>query len=76
VPHVWIGDGVSTVDSTEFVLVSGKDWPAIEGVRRIDADPGFAESVLIRPDGFVAWTSAGPSTQDPADALRQLLNGG
>jgi putative polyketide hydroxylase len=75
VPHVWIGDQVSTVDSTEFVLVSTKEWPAIEGVRRISADPGFAESVLIRPDGFVAWTSAG-STGDPADALQRILNGG
>jgi hypothetical protein len=41
----------------------------------VQADPEFAEAVLIRPDGFVAWTSAGP-TSDPADALRAVLNGG
>lgn len=77
VPHVWLQDNVSTVDvaSTGFVLVSKREWPHIDGVRPVQADPEFAEAVLIRPDGFVAWTSAGP-TSDPADALRAVLNGG
>jgi putative polyketide hydroxylase len=80
VPHVWLeADGVkvSTVDlaSTEFVLVSKDERPAIEGVRQVRADVRFADAVLIRPDGFVAWTSAG-STSDPADAVGAVLNGG
>jgi hypothetical protein len=32
-----------------------------------------AGAVLVRPDGMIAWRSAGPPEGDPADALRLVL---
>lgn len=46
---------------------SGTDWAEVHGVTADGA-------VLVRPDGFVAWRSEGPSA-DPAAALREALEG-
>ncbi|MFE4551530.1 MULTISPECIES: FAD-dependent oxidoreductase [unclassified Streptomyces] len=43
----------------------GTDWAGAHGV-------GGDGAVLVRPDGFVAWRSAGPSP-DPGATLREVL---
>jgi 2-polyprenyl-6-methoxyphenol hydroxylase-like FAD-dependent oxidoreductase len=83
-PHVEVGDG-STLDlfGRGFVLVTGPQgdaWSAPPGVEvhAVDA-PGFTEAYgigpagasLVRPDGVVAWRSAGPPERD--DVLTGVL---
>jgi hypothetical protein len=61
VPHVWLDDGVSTLDvaAKQSTWLLGPDAPSNEGVR-ISAEAaaqcgiGPAGAMLIRPDGFVA----------------------
>jgi 2-polyprenyl-6-methoxyphenol hydroxylase-like FAD-dependent oxidoreductase len=86
-PHVQIGEG-STLDlfGRGWVLVTGPEggaWSAPAGVEAhvVDA-PGFSEAYgigpqgasLVRPDGVVAWRSAGPPERDDqvADVLARL----
>ncbi|AHH95304.1 FAD-dependent monooxygenase [Kutzneria albida] len=59
-PHVWLGGGVSTVDKI---------------------GPGFTEipygdkTVLVRPDGYIAWCSTGPTTtKELRQVVAQLLS--
>jgi putative polyketide hydroxylase len=75
-PHIWLGEGRSTLDlfGSGFVVLraSGDDW-APRGVEShvIDAEL-FAEAygleaggaTLVRPDGVVAWRSRGLATHD------------
>lgn len=49
----------------ELSPVGDADWAAVHGV-------GTDGAVLVRPDGFVAWRSEGPST-DPVATLRGTL---
>jgi putative polyketide hydroxylase len=51
----------------ELTPVGDVDWAEAHGVA-----PGGA--VLVRPDGFVAWRSEGPSA-DPGKELRDALVG-
>ncbi|MFP8962247.1 FAD-dependent oxidoreductase [Streptomyces nanhaiensis] len=50
----------------DLVPEDGADWARVHGT-----EPGGA--VLVRPDGFVAWRSAGP-VPDPEAALRSALS--
>jgi hypothetical protein len=61
VPHVWLEDGVSTLDvaATEPTWLLGPDSPLQEGVRRsaeyaAQCGIGPAGAMQVRPDGFVA----------------------
>ncbi|MFF4169639.1 FAD-dependent monooxygenase [Streptomyces sp. NPDC001744] len=56
-----IGEG----PDAELTPEGDADWSGLHGVT-----PGGA--VLVRPDGFVAWRSEGPS-EDPGAALRTAL---
>jgi putative polyketide hydroxylase len=56
-----IGNG----PDAELSPASDMDWAEVHGVTEDGA-------VLIRPDGFVAWRSAGPSA-NPETALREAL---
>jgi hypothetical protein len=48
------------------------DWgDRVDVIAATTAEPP-AEAILIRPDGYVAWT-AGPGTSAPADGLREAL---
>ncbi|MFJ9823975.1 FAD-dependent oxidoreductase [Streptomyces sp. NPDC101160] len=49
----------------ELTPVGDADWAEVHGVTEDGA-------VLVRPDGFVAWRSEGPS-DDPETALRAVL---
>ncbi|WP_410534846.1 FAD-dependent oxidoreductase [Streptomyces sp. KL2] len=50
----------------DLVPEDGADWARVHGT-----EPGGA--VLVRPDGFVAWRSAGP-VPDPEAALRRAVS--
>jgi 2-polyprenyl-6-methoxyphenol hydroxylase-like FAD-dependent oxidoreductase len=83
-PHFELGDG-STLDlfGRGFVLLTGPEgdvWSAPPGVEaHVISAPGFAEAYgigpagasLIRPDGVVAWRSAGPPERE--DVLTGVL---
>ncbi|MGY6019032.1 FAD-dependent oxidoreductase [Streptomyces spinosirectus] len=56
---------VGTGSGTDLVTDGDADWAQLHGVTRGGA-------VLVRPDGFVAWRSAGP-VQDAESALREAL---
>ncbi|MFH8799238.1 FAD-dependent oxidoreductase [Streptomyces sp. NPDC017936] len=56
-----IGDG----SGAELVPEDGADWAERHGTTRSGA-------VLVRPDGFVAWRTAG-AVPDPESTLRQVL---
>ncbi|MEU7746708.1 FAD-dependent monooxygenase [Nonomuraea sp. NPDC049158] len=71
-PHMWVADGVSTLD------LVGSQWCVLT------ADPGVAADVpvhvvdgwpygtlLVRPDGFVAWRGE----EGLAEALRRCTSG-
>ncbi|MGK5501204.1 FAD-dependent oxidoreductase [Streptomyces sp. URMC 125] len=57
---------IGTGPDAGLVTEDGTDWARAHGV-----EPDGA--VLVRPDGFVAWRSAGPAG-DPAETLRQVLS--
>jgi putative polyketide hydroxylase len=88
VPHVWVRDGVSTLDllSPEFTLLTGDErWCAAAAsasvaAHRIDNDEwatitGLAPegALLVRPDDFVGWRADELPT-DPEGELRQALS--
>ncbi|SEQ13382.1 FAD-dependent oxidoreductase [Streptomyces radiopugnans] len=50
----------------DLVAEDGADWARVHGT-----EPGGA--VLVRPDGFVAWRSAGP-VPEPEAALRRAVS--
>ncbi|MFJ8110685.1 FAD-dependent oxidoreductase [Streptomyces sp. NPDC096132] len=52
-------------DDADLMPEDGADWRTAHGI-----GPGGA--VLVRPDGFVAWRSPGPSS-DAQSTLRQVL---
>jgi 2-polyprenyl-6-methoxyphenol hydroxylase-like FAD-dependent oxidoreductase len=75
-PHLELAEG-STLDllGRGWVLLSapGSAWSAPKGVEHVEIDvPGFPEAYgigpegasLVRPDGVVAWRSAGPPDGD------------
>ncbi|MGW1537867.1 aromatic-ring hydroxylase C-terminal domain-containing protein, partial [Streptomyces aureus] len=49
----------------DLVPAGDADWAQVHGV-------GPEGAVLVRPDGFVAWRSEGPS-KDPRTTLRKAL---
>ncbi|MGD1238982.1 FAD-dependent monooxygenase [Mycobacterium seoulense] len=87
VPHVWVRDGVSTLDllGPGFTLLSGDErWCAAAAsasvaAHRIESDEWAAVTglapegaILVRPDDFVGWRmEALPA--DPEGELRQAL---
>ncbi|BBY01461.1 FAD-binding monooxygenase [Mycobacterium seoulense] len=87
VPHVWVRDGVSTLDllGPGFTLLSGDErWCAAAAsasvaAHRIESDEWAAVTglapegaILVRPDDFVGWRmEALPA--DPDGELRQAL---
>ncbi|BBY09666.1 FAD-dependent monooxygenase [Mycobacterium marseillense] len=88
VPHVWVRDGVSTLDllGPEFtVLTADERWCAAAAslsvaAHRIDSDQwaaitGLAPdgALLVRPDDFVGWR-AERLPGDPEGELRQALS--
>lgn len=76
VPHMWIADGVSTLDlvGSRFTLLAeakadtSEAWAAA-GARLIDDWP--YGPVLVRPDGFVAWRGTTPD--ELPGAMARLL---
>lgn len=88
VPHVWVRDGVSTLDliGGEFTVLSGDErWCAAAAsasiaAHRIDGDEWAAVTglspegaLLIRPDDFVGWRVE-KLPADPEGELRQVLS--
>ncbi|GGV58840.1 hypothetical protein GCM10010294_06280 [Streptomyces griseoloalbus] len=57
-----IGDG----PDADLTPEAGADWARAHGITA-------AGAVLVRPDGFVAWRSEGPSA-DPAKTLREAID--
>ncbi|MGD1256627.1 FAD-dependent monooxygenase [Mycobacterium seoulense] len=87
VPHVWVRDGVSTLDllGPGFTLLSGDErWCAAAAsasvaAHRIESDEWAAVTglapegaILVRPDDFVGWRMEALPT-DPEGELRQAL---
>ncbi|OBI30064.1 FAD-dependent monooxygenase [Mycobacterium sp. E2238] len=87
VPHVWVRDGVSTLDllGPGFTVLTGDErWCAAAAsvsvaAHRIDSDEWAAVTgltpegaLLIRPDDFVGWR-ADALPADPEGELRQAL---
>ncbi len=85
VPHVWVRDGVSTLDllGPGFTVLTGDErWCAAAGsvsipAHRICSDEwaaitrlGPGGALLVRPDDFVGWR-ADELPADPESALRQ-----
>ncbi|KKD01901.1 hypothetical protein TN53_43515, partial [Streptomyces sp. WM6386] len=56
---------VGSASDAELTPEGDTDWSAVHGTARGGA-------VLVRPDGFVAWRSAGPDP-DAESALRNVL---
>jgi putative polyketide hydroxylase len=88
VPHVWVRDGVSTLDllGSGFTLLTGDErWcaaaaSAAVGAQRIRSDEwaavtglGPEGALLIRPDAFIGWR-ADELPADPQAALHQALS--
>ncbi|GII57722.1 FAD-dependent oxidoreductase [Planotetraspora thailandica] len=74
VPHMWVADGVSSLDLVEsrFTVLAGAEdtaW-ASAGARLIDGWP--YGPLLVRPDGFVAWRGTTPD--DLPGVLSRLLH--
>ncbi len=85
VPHVPLSDGRSTLDvgGHGFALLTAGDPAhmsqvadevrqvpiAVEGV----ADPNLTGTVLVRPDGVIAWRTEQPTTAGLTDALLSVL---
>ncbi|MFC0864673.1 FAD-dependent monooxygenase [Sphaerimonospora cavernae] len=76
VPHAWVADGVSTLDliRCRFTVLTTPDGsPWLEEADRLGLNahavdlpaipPGGA--MLVRPDGFVGWRTAGASATAP-----------
>ncbi|GAA3624943.1 FAD-dependent oxidoreductase [Streptomyces chitinivorans] len=57
---------IGTGADADLVPEDGADWARTHGT-----EPGGA--VLVRPDGFVAWRSAGP-VPDPDEVLRRAVS--
>ena len=86
-PHLWVRDGVSTLDlfRRRMVLLTAAPAVGLEldvDVHRISV-PEFPEAygigpsgaVLVRPDGYVAWRSVeAPSTAAIKEALGSVLS--
>lgn len=76
-PHVWVSDGVSTLDLIEsrFTVFTGPNGPngakdlglKVHQIDRFDDD----EALLVRPDGFVCWR--GSNVEDLEAVLDQVL---
>ena len=88
VPHVWVRDGVSTLDliGGEFTVLTGDDrWCAAAASASIAAHRVYSDewaamtglspegALFIPPDDFVGWR-AEELPADPEDALRQSLS--
>lgn len=88
VPHVWVRDGVSTLDliGGEFTVLSGDErWCAAAASASIAAHRVYSDewaattglspegALLIRPDDFVGWR-AEKLPVDPGGALRHALS--
>jgi putative polyketide hydroxylase len=88
VPHVWVADGVSTLDllGCDFTVLTGDErWCAAAAsasvaAHRIDSDEwasitGLAPqgALLVRPDDFVGWR-ADQLPADPEGELRQAVS--
>ncbi|MCP2336612.1 FAD-dependent monooxygenase [Actinomadura rupiterrae] len=81
VPHLWVEDGVSTLDlvaSRFTVFTNTEEWvkaaeSADLAAYRIEAE-WLPENgmLLVRPDGFVAFRTSDPST-DLGKVMRRLL---
>lgn len=87
VPHVWLRDGVSTLDllGPGFTVLTGDErWCAAAAsasvaAHRVDCDEwatvtglGPSGALLVRPDDFVGWR-CGALPADPEGELRQAL---
>ncbi|MEV0149430.1 MULTISPECIES: FAD-dependent monooxygenase [unclassified Nonomuraea] len=70
VPHLWVADGVSTLDlvGSRFTVLADAGDPvwATAGAQLIDGWP--YGPLLVRPDGIVAWKATTP------DALPRIMN--
>jgi putative polyketide hydroxylase len=88
VPHVWVRDGVSTLDlvGPAFTVLTGDErWCAAAAsasiaAHRVDNEEWAAVTglspegaLLIRPDDFVGWR-AQRLPADPEDALHQAIS--
>src|SRR5262249_53002970 len=88
VPHVWVRDGVSTLDllGPGFTVLTGDErWCAAAASASVDARcirsdewataTGLAPegALLVRPDDFVGWRAEGLPA-DPEGELRQALS--
>ncbi len=88
VPHVWVRDGVSTLDllGPGFTVLTGDErWCAAAAsvsvaAHRVDSQQwasitGLAPegALLVRPDDFVGWRAEGLPA-DPEGELRQALS--
>ncbi|OMC19031.1 FAD-dependent monooxygenase [Mycobacterium sp. SP-6446] len=88
VPHVWVRDGVSTLDllGPGFTVLTGSErWCAAAAsasvaAHRVDSDEWAAVTglkpegaLLVRPDDFVGWR-AEDLPDDPEGALRKALS--
>ncbi|MFC5187288.1 FAD-dependent oxidoreductase [Actinomadura harenae] len=82
VPHLWVADGVSTLDlvASRFTVFTGSpSWlesaeAAGLPAHRVDADWIPEDGLLlVRPDGFVALRTSDPST-DLDKTMRHLLS--
>lgn len=88
VPHVWVRDGVSTLDllGPGFTVLAGDErWCAAAASASVDAHCvrgdewaavtglGPCGVLLVRPDDFVGWR-AEELPEDPEGALRQALS--
>src|SRR6202034_2048716 len=88
VPHVWVADGVSTLDllGADFTVLTGDErWCAAAAsasvaAHRIESDEwasitGLAPqgALLVRPDDFVGWR-ADELPADPEGDLRQAVS--
>jgi hypothetical protein len=78
-PHVTLPDGSSTLDlcGSEFVVLRPAgdgvdDWAPPGATSHVVDAEGFADAyglsaggaALVRPDGFIAWRSGGPTDRD------------
>ena len=88
VPHVWVRDGVSTIDllGSRFTLLTGHErWCAAAASASIAAHRicggewaavtglGPEGALLVRPDDFVGWR-ADELPADPQSELHQVLS--
>jgi len=74
----WVDAAARAAGGTRVPLRAYRVGPAGSGAELVDVEGAWASrygdgAVLVRPDGYVAWRSAGPD-DDLADALRTLLS--